>query len=203
MRRGRATDRPTPFEGFFDYGNDDYWSPPGGPPLGWWTVDQSRFLCADVACNVPSPAEARLRLRTSVVRRADRWTVDARVTGAGRALLTISCRPRRGETAARSGHALCRLGQVDDVDQVPLLPGELRLASHDVGGQFAVADGVGGLHHGGRASRELIVGLIAQDVPEPDLAACSPARYDLSSSFACLRSWARLGLAGRVRVGAE
>lgn len=40
---------------------------------------------------------------------------------------------------------------------------------------FAVADGVGGLHHGGRASRELIVGLIAQDVPEPDLAACSEA----------------------------
>ena len=89
---------PTPFEGFFDYGNDDYWSPPGGPPLGWWTVDQSRFLCADVACNVPSPAEARLRLRTSVVRRADGWALDARVTGAGRALLTISCRPRRGET---------------------------------------------------------------------------------------------------------
>ena len=89
---------PTPFEGFFDYGNDDYWSPPGGPPLGWWTVDQSRFLCADVACNVPSPAEARLRLRTSVVRRADGWALDARVTGAGRALLTIRCRPRRGET---------------------------------------------------------------------------------------------------------
>ncbi|HEY3020275.1 MAG TPA: hypothetical protein VGJ32_08785 [Solirubrobacteraceae bacterium] len=85
----------TPSEGFFDYGNDDYWSPPGRP-LGWWTVDQSRFLCADVACNVPSSADGPPRLRTTVVRRAGDWALDMRATGAGKALLTVRCRSRRG-----------------------------------------------------------------------------------------------------------
>lgn len=37
---------------FFDYGNDDYWSPPNGAPLPWWTVDENRFLCPDATCNV-------------------------------------------------------------------------------------------------------------------------------------------------------
>src|SRR3954451_3840405 len=36
---------------YFDYGNDDYWDPPGGAPLAWWTVDLSRFLCPTAACN--------------------------------------------------------------------------------------------------------------------------------------------------------
>lgn len=36
---------------FFDYGNDDYWDPPHGKPLPWWTVNLSRFLCDDAACN--------------------------------------------------------------------------------------------------------------------------------------------------------
>ena len=39
----------------FDYGNDDYWDPPNGAPLGWWTVNLSRFLCPDTTCNVPAP----------------------------------------------------------------------------------------------------------------------------------------------------
>jgi hypothetical protein len=41
---------------FFDYGNDDYWSPPGGAPLPWWTVDLNRFLCPDASCNVVAGA---------------------------------------------------------------------------------------------------------------------------------------------------
>ncbi|MEA2459305.1 MAG: hypothetical protein QOC95_2277 [Thermoleophilaceae bacterium] len=36
---------------FFDYGNDDYWSPVNAP-LPWWTVDINRFLCPDASCNV-------------------------------------------------------------------------------------------------------------------------------------------------------
>ena len=37
---------------FFDYRNDDYWDPPSGMPLPWWTVTLNRFLCPDADCNV-------------------------------------------------------------------------------------------------------------------------------------------------------
>jgi hypothetical protein len=37
---------------FFDYQNDDYWDPPSGAPLPWWTANLNRFLCPDAACNV-------------------------------------------------------------------------------------------------------------------------------------------------------
>jgi len=37
---------------FFDYGNDDYWDPPQGAGLPWWTANLNRFLCPDAACNV-------------------------------------------------------------------------------------------------------------------------------------------------------
>lgn len=37
---------------FFDYGNDDYWDPPQGAALPWWTANLNRFLCPDAACNV-------------------------------------------------------------------------------------------------------------------------------------------------------
>jgi hypothetical protein len=36
---------------FFDYGNDDYWDPPGAAPLPWWTVNLNRFICPDATCN--------------------------------------------------------------------------------------------------------------------------------------------------------
>jgi hypothetical protein len=36
---------------FFDYGNDDYWDPPSGPPLSHWTVNLSRFVCLAPDCN--------------------------------------------------------------------------------------------------------------------------------------------------------
>lgn len=37
---------------FFDYGNDDYWDPPQGAALPWWTTNLNRFLCPDAACNI-------------------------------------------------------------------------------------------------------------------------------------------------------
>jgi hypothetical protein len=49
-----------PFNGmYFDYGNDDYWDPPQGAPLGWWTVNLSRFLCPNARCNRPATATDR------------------------------------------------------------------------------------------------------------------------------------------------
>ena len=39
---------------FFDYGNDDYWDPPQGASLPWWTANLNRFLCPDATCNVAS-----------------------------------------------------------------------------------------------------------------------------------------------------
>ena len=44
---------------YFDYGNDDYWDPPQGAPLGWWTLNLSRFLCPDAHCNRPAGATDR------------------------------------------------------------------------------------------------------------------------------------------------
>ena len=41
---------------FFDYGNNDYWDPPKGAALPWWTANLNRFLCPDAACNVASAA---------------------------------------------------------------------------------------------------------------------------------------------------
>jgi hypothetical protein len=49
-----------PFNGlYFDYGNDDYWDPPQGAPLGWWTVNLSRFICPDAHCNRPAGSTDR------------------------------------------------------------------------------------------------------------------------------------------------
>jgi hypothetical protein len=40
------------YEGqFFDYGNDDYWDPPGRA-LAYWTVNLNQFVCPDIACNI-------------------------------------------------------------------------------------------------------------------------------------------------------
>jgi hypothetical protein len=62
-----------PFNGlYFDHGNDDYWDPPQGAPLGWWTVNLSRFICPDARCNRPaaSPRRARHRRANARDRRA-------------------------------------------------------------------------------------------------------------------------------------
>lgn len=83
-------------QAFFDFGNDDYWDPPAGPPLRHWTVNLSRFVCPDAGCNgvgagaatVSSPT---LRLRTRKLGR-DRWEVGVRAEGRGSARVTIRCR---------------------------------------------------------------------------------------------------------------
>lgn len=94
---------------FFDYHNDDYWDPPAGPPLPWWTVNLNRFLCPDASCNVvpgavdqSSPtahgarhAHTRLRLRVRSHRR-NVWRLSLRAGGRGRAVLAIRCRRHRG-----------------------------------------------------------------------------------------------------------
>jgi hypothetical protein len=100
---------------FFDYGNDDYWDPPAGPALGWWTADLNRFLCPDATCNVPAPAPApaaappvaapkaaavpaKLQVRVSRHRRF--WRLSMRARGTGHALLTVRCRARKARKAS-------------------------------------------------------------------------------------------------------
>jgi hypothetical protein len=46
---------------FFDYGNDDYWDPPKGKPLGWWTANLNRFVCQSASCNTVAVAAKRKR----------------------------------------------------------------------------------------------------------------------------------------------
>lgn len=99
---------------WFDYGNDDYWDPPSGPALAWWTVNLSRFICPDASCNLPpgyTPPPAptvetgtnagerpqssrrRTKVRTKARRyRPGRWSLAMRVRGSGRAVVSISCR---------------------------------------------------------------------------------------------------------------
>jgi hypothetical protein len=99
---------------FFDYNNDDYWSP-AGAPLAWWTVDLNRFLCPDSACNqvaggtaapdpvatnpspTPSrtPAEVRSHGRVRLRAKRDRgglWKLTLRATGEGNGVVIVRCR---------------------------------------------------------------------------------------------------------------
>jgi hypothetical protein len=103
---------------FFDYGNDDYWSLPGAP-LGWWTVDESRFLCPDASCNVvggaasgppldpgfgpngrppatlrPVRSAARVKMRARRVSHGV-WKLRLRASGHGRGVIVVRCRRRR------------------------------------------------------------------------------------------------------------
>jgi hypothetical protein len=75
---------------FFDYGNDDYWDPPRGRPLGWWTANLSRFLCPDAACNRTGP-RAQVRMR----RAGRHWRVTVQASSTAR--VAVSC--RRGTRA--------------------------------------------------------------------------------------------------------
>ena len=75
-----------PFNGlYFDYGNDDYWDPPQGAPLGWWTVNLSRFICPDASCNRPAgstdrAARAARKRRVPVIRDSVRAQLSQRKT---------------------------------------------------------------------------------------------------------------------------
>jgi hypothetical protein len=107
---------------FFDYGNDDYWDPPHGTALPWWTVNLNQFLCPDAGCNVapgaidntapvtpaapaPAPAAApvtasRAHPRGRVWMRATRlgrgvWRLRLRATGHGHGVVIVRCRERR------------------------------------------------------------------------------------------------------------
>jgi hypothetical protein len=105
---------------FFDYKNDDYWDPPNGAALPWWTANLNRFVCPDVNCNVqggsggagpqttappddaaPARTKAKpLRLKTKVRRsknrrKADLWNLSLRVSGQGRARVDVRCRKRK------------------------------------------------------------------------------------------------------------
>lgn len=103
-----------PFNGvYFDYGNDDYWDPPQGPALGWWTLNLSRFICPDKDCNRPPGSRPPVAAQTDAERRAERRSgrvlkrprlarrmkrgarytrLRLRARGAGKVRLTVTCR---------------------------------------------------------------------------------------------------------------
>ena len=101
---------------YFDYGNDDYWDPPSGRALPWWTVNLSRFVCPDSNCNIPpgyvppaqppatsgSPAASsrttarRARVQLRARRLGRRWRIVLRARGRGTAVVTVRCRRSRG-----------------------------------------------------------------------------------------------------------
>jgi hypothetical protein len=98
---------------FFDWGNDDYWDPPSGSPLPWWTVNLNRFLCPDAGCNFtpgaggdelpvtvdpvadPAAAGSKPRLKVRKKRRGTLWKLKMRATGDGVAVVSVRCRVRR------------------------------------------------------------------------------------------------------------
>jgi hypothetical protein len=103
---------------FVDYGNDDYWDPPGGRPLAWWTVNLSRFLCPNAACNgataggfagrsapghaAPAgkrPGARQARVRVKLRRMGPRWRIALRARGGRWGTVTVRCRTRRGRVA--------------------------------------------------------------------------------------------------------
>ena len=109
---------------YFDYKNDDYWDPPRGAPLPWWTANLNRFVCPDVNCNVrggtptappqkAKPAKEKpLRLKAKVRRsksrtKRDLWNIRLRITGQGRAQVDVRCRTRR--TAKQSSVLVKRM----------------------------------------------------------------------------------------------
>jgi len=94
---------------YFDFGNDDYWDPPNGPALGWWTADLNRFLCPDATCNVapgatpapePKAAARPATLRVKAKRHRSFWRMSLSAAGTGHALLTVRCRARGARKAA-------------------------------------------------------------------------------------------------------
>ena len=111
-----------PFNGlYFDYGNDDYWDPPQGAPLGWWTLNLSRFLCPDTQCNRPpsareAPATAPSTSKPkSLKRRARDRSAGHRRAHASRRRVGSARRKRARKHRARAGrhrpHAAAKFGR--------------------------------------------------------------------------------------------
>lgn len=75
-----------------DADNDDYWDPPSGAPLGWWTLNLSRFVCPDASCRstaaaAKKPARSRKSKgkRRAAARGSRRSSVAARRSAVGSA----------------------------------------------------------------------------------------------------------------------
>jgi hypothetical protein len=83
---------------YFDFGNDDYWDPPNGSPLGWWTLNLSRFVCPTRDCNRPAPTRPPVAAQTTPpVTRAERPAAERRTARRTRRLR----RPRLAGRVAR------------------------------------------------------------------------------------------------------
>ena len=79
-----------------DSANDDYWDPPSGQPLGWWTLNLSRFICPDASCKLASPA-AKKSPRASKSRSKKRRAANSkrkRATGAAERRRAAAARGR-------------------------------------------------------------------------------------------------------------
>jgi hypothetical protein len=99
----RVTDGPFRIR-YFDYGNDDYWDPPGGA-LDHWTVDLSPFLCPDATCNVPAgtltggfeappPTHSLVvKVRRAAIR--TRWNIVVSLRHGRARRIAVHCRGRR------------------------------------------------------------------------------------------------------------
>jgi hypothetical protein len=133
---------------FFDYHNDDYWDPPGGNPLPWWTVDLNRFLCPNATCNVVpgavnqntqveaagNPSECARAVRRHHPRRAhvrgcSRSHVALRVAGHhGRGWHVVVRAGGQGQAIVALRCRRHRGGQVDTVAvRITRLPSRLRM----------------------------------------------------------------------------
>ena len=98
-----------PFNGvWFDYGNDDYWDPPKGQPLGWWTLNLSRFICPDANCNRPPGSQTAASAQPPVTQRpavtAQVVTQNIRRQVRTRAAATKVRRPRLARRARHGKH---------------------------------------------------------------------------------------------------
>jgi hypothetical protein len=123
-----------PFNGmYFDYGNDDYWDPPHGQPLGWWTLNLSRFLCPTAGCNRPEGAQTA---RTSQPRIADRERAAARrhrARAARRARRPhVSSQLRRGARRTRMYLTARGAGSARLVVSCPRRPSHRRVLSRRI-----------------------------------------------------------------------
>jgi hypothetical protein len=87
-------------QSYFDYGNDDYWDPPRGAALPWWTVNLSRFVCPDTRCNGAKP-KARSRKKARAASRRKARAAKARAAKA-RAAKARAAKARAAKARARA-----------------------------------------------------------------------------------------------------
>lgn len=93
---------------FFDFGNDDYWDPPHGAPLPWWTANLSRFLCWEAGCNGVRTIPAAPRAAAAGRPRAHRRRADRRRARRSRSRRRARVRARRSRARAAGTSAPSR-----------------------------------------------------------------------------------------------